>query len=118
MARFSKFKRSHPNGVDSKSELPGKRDEDDIELNRSMLSSTQYQSSISSASLTDTSDISDSESSKFERWGTSFGEQVKILFQRCVLTRRLDSLSWQKNACLLVMALIAGERIYSIKLVC
>jgi len=43
-----------------------------------------------------------------EKWGAGFVDQVGILFQRCLKTRRFESLSWQNFAQMLTVAVVIG----------
>lgn len=46
--------------------------------------------------------------SKDDRWGASFGMQIRILFQRSLRTRRFQSLSMQDICQLVIIAILAG----------
>eukprot|EP00803_Ostreobium_quekettii_P006485 evm.model.scf_157.4 EVM.evm.TU.scf_157.4 scf_157:83416-93168(-) len=106
IARYRYFGDSHPNGLQSESELEG------ADLPTSV-KSLDEDAAVLQVKVTDGRNVepleeADSPVKKSDRWGASYGGQIAILFQRCVKVRRTDALGLQNYLRLLLVAAIAG----------
>lgn len=110
IASYAYFSVAHDKGFQLKSELNDRRLSTELKDPNEIPLSVQTPQFVGEADKLQIKslEMEMSDEPHLDRWGANFGQQITILFQRCIHTRRTDALGTQQYLRLLGVALIAG----------